>query len=456
MPTFTKRSTMPASVAALAAYHEQPGALDRLVPPWEKVRVLEREGDCYEGRVLLSVPAGPIRLRWEAVHTGGVRGSFFIDRQARGPFASYQHRHSFLPNVAAQASEPPASVLDDTIEWAAPFGALGAAIGGIQQRLDSGFAFRHVRTAEDLRRHADFPRGPLRILISGASGLVGQQLIPFLTVGGHTVIRLVRRTPKPGEAFWDPATNVIDLSGVGPIDAVIHLSGESVSKRWTPARKAEILRSREQSTLLLANAIAALPTKPEVFVSASAVGWYGNRGTERLTEASEPGTTGFLPEVCRVWEAATEPARAAGIRTVNLRIGVVVSARGGALAELLPPVRAGVGGVVGSGEQMFPWIAIDDLVHMIHWLLGTKLDGAVNATAPNPVNNRKFMNAVGKAVHRWTIFPLPAPVVRLLFGEMGQEVLLEGQNAVPERALAAGFRFTFVTLDSALRWELGP
>jgi uncharacterized protein (TIGR01777 family) len=455
MPTFTKRSTMPVTAAALAAYHEQPGALDRLVPPWENVRVLEREGDCYEGRVLLSVPAGPFRLRWEAVHSGGVRGSYFIDRQASGPFATYQHRHSFIAPESLSTA-PQTSELDDTIEWTAPFGALGAAIGGIQKRLDSGFAFRHVRTAEDLRRHAEFPRGPLRILVSGASGLVGKHLIPFLTVGGHTVIRLVRRAPKSGEAFWDPATNAIDLGGVGEIDAVIHLSGESVSKRWTEARKAEILRSREQSTLLLANAIAKLPKKPEVFVSASAVGWYGNRGTERMTETSTSGTTGFLPEVCRRWEAATEPARVAGIRTVNLRIGVVVSARGGALAELLPPVRAGVGGVVGSGEQMFPWIAIDDLVHLIHWLLGADLAGPVNATAPNPVNNRQFMTEVGKAVHRWTIFPLPAPIVRLMFGKMGQEVLLEGQNAVPERALAAGFRFTFDTLDSALRWELGP
>ena len=179
---------------------------------------------------------------------------------------------------------------------------------------------------------------------------------------------------------------------------------------------------------------------------------------KRGVEAAQPivGPEREEEDVDGLAQDPIEPARAAGIRTVNLRIGVVVSARGGALAELLPPVRAGVGGVVGSGEQMFPWIATDDLVHMIHWLLGTKLDGAVNATAPNPVNNREFMKAVGKAVHRWTIFPLPATVVRLLFGEMGQEVLLEGQNAVPERALATGFRFTFVTLDSALRWELGP
>lgn len=449
MPVFDKRSPMPVPAAELAAYHERPGALERLVPPWESVRIEARSGDCYEGRVVLRVPAGPLRLRWEALHSGGVRGEFFVDRQGSGPFRSYTHTHRFVP------VGPAASELHDHIEWAAPFGALGAAIGGVQRRFDEGFAFRHRRTAEDLRRHATWTGRPLRVLVSGASGLVGSHLVPFLTTGGHTVIPLVRRAPRPGEAAWDPARGTIDLSGVGPIDAVIHLSGESVSKRWTAARKAEILRSREESTRLLATAIAALDPKPAVFVSTSAVGWYGNRGAERITEASGPPASGFLPEVCRRWEAAADPARDAGIRTVHPRIGVVLSARGGALAELLPPVRACVAGPVGSGEQFFPWIAMDDLVYLLHFLLGSTLEGPVNACGPEPVSNRVFMRTLGQVLHRPTVLPLPAPVVRAIFGQMGQEVLLEGQNAVPERALAAGFRFSFPDLDGALRAELG-
>lgn len=450
MPVFEKRSPMPVSAAELAAYHERPGALQRLVPPWEDVRIVERSGDCYEGRVVLRVPAGPLRLTWEAVHEGGARGEYFIDRQARGPFSAYTHTHRFVP------IGPDRSELLDHIEWTAPFGALGAAIGGVQARFDEGFAFRHRRTAEDLRRHAAHRGGPLRILVSGASGLVGSQLVPFLTTGGHTVIPLVRRTPRAGEAAWDPARGTIDLNGVGPIDAVIHLSGESVSKRWTDARKAEIVRSREDSTRLLATAIAGLDPKPAVFLSTSAVGWYGDRGDERLTEASAPpASPGFLADVCRRWEAAAEPARAAGIRTVHPRIGVVLSARGGALAELLPPTRAGVAGPVGSGRQKFPWIAMDDLVYLLHFLLSAPLDGPVNATAPTPVTNAAFMHALGAVLHRPTVLPLPAPAVRAIFGQMGQEVLLEGQNAVPERALAAGFDFTFPDLDGALRAELG-
>ncbi len=444
------------SAAALAHYHEQPAALERLAPPWETMTVLERSGDCYEGRVVLQVKAGGIATRWEALHTGGRRGEFFVDRQGKGPFVSWEHTHRFIPGPDP---EPATSELEDTIVWKAPLGALGAAVGNVEGRLERGFTFRHARTAEDLRRHDAHIKaggGPMRVLLSGASGLVGRQLIAFLASGGHTVIQLVRRKPRhAGEAEWDPANGRIDLAPVGPIDAVVHLSGESVSKRWTPERKAEIIASREQSTRLLAGAIAALPQRPAVFVSASAVGWYGSRGDEVLTEQSAPGAEGFLPEVCRRWEAATQAARDAGIRTVNLRIGVVLSARGGALAELLTPVLAGVAGPVGSGAQMFPWIAMDDLVYLIHWLLTAAVAGPVNATAPNPVSNRDFMRGIGRVVGRPTILPLPAFAVQTLFGDMGREVLLEGQNAVPAVALASGFRFTFPTLEDALRHELG-
>ncbi len=449
MPTFVRQSALPVGASALAAYHERPGALERLVPPWERVEVRSRTGDVYEGRAEMVIRSGLFPIRWEAVHAGGVPGRFFVDRQGHGPFRTYAHTHTFVP-VTDTTCE-----LRDEIAWEAPFGALGAWVGDVEARLARGFAFRHRRTAEDLARHAAFPLGPQRVLVSGASGLVGAQLIAFLQVGGHEVIRLVRRAPRAGEARWEPAQGVIDLAPVGKIDAVIHLSGESVSKRWTPARKAEIIASREQSTLLLASALTKLETRPRVFISASAVGWYGDRGQEVLTEESTPGTTGFLPEVCRRWEDATKPAKDAGISVVNLRIGVVLSARGGALAELLPPVLAGVGGPLGAGTQMFPWIAIDDLVYLVHWLLGAGLTGPIHATAPTPVSNALFMATIGKVTRRPTFLRLPAFVVATLFGEMGREVLLGGQNAVPARALAAGFRFTFPDLESAIRWELG-
>lgn len=469
MPTFNKRTAIPVPVTALAAWHESPAAFERLLPPWEKVNVLSREGDCYNGKLSLTIGRGPFAMHWDAAHGPEcAKGEYFVDRQVRGPFRSWVHTHRFLTGAAGAGAggqgDQAHCTLEDEISWEAPLGPIGAAVGRVESRLERGFAFRHARTAEDLTRHSDVaaldcsqPRlaRPLRVLISGASGLVGAELIAFLRVGGHEVIRLVRRSPGPGEARWDPAKGEIDLSRVGAIDAVVHLSGESVSTRWTDKAKAEIIASRETSTLLLARAIAALEPRPRVFVSASAVGWYGSRGDEPLTEESQPGASGFLPEVCRRWEEATRPATDAGIRTVNLRIGVVMSARGGALAGLMTPVLWGVGGVVGDGQQMFPWIAMDDLVHLVHWAIYSDVAGPLNATAPRPVTNRELMHTLGRVLHRPVVLPLPAPIVQLLFGEMGREVLLEGQNALPAKALAAGFRFSFPELEPAVRWQLG-
>lgn len=453
MPTFHLNSPMPVPASALARYHEQPTAFERLGPPWDPATVIERTGDCYEGRVVFEVKAAGFATRWEAVHEGGERGVSFVDRQVKGPFTSWKHTHRFVPVDATT------SALDDTIEWVAPLGALGAAVGNVESRLDRVFRFRHRRTAEDVRRHAEHDAtgaGPLRILLSGASGLLGQQLAAFLGTGGHTIVQLVRRPARnANEATWDPAKGVIDLAPAGRIDAVVHLSGEPVSQRWTPESKAEMIRSREQSTTLIAGAIAAMPVKPAVFISASAVGIYGNRGDERLTEQSAPGTGRFLPEVCTRWERSTQAAKDAGIRTVNLRIGVVLAAGGGALAQLLPPVMAGVGGPVGNGRQGFPWIGVDDLVYMVHWLLTAPVHGPVNAVSPNGVSNREMMTTLGAVVHRPTVIPLPPFAVRAMFGEMGQELLLEGQYVSPAAAVAAGFRFSFPALDDLLRHQLG-
>lgn len=294
----------------------------------------------------------------------------------------------------------------------------------------------------------------MKILVSGSSGLVGSALVPFLTADGHRVIRLVRARPEPGKAevYWDPAAGRIDAAAIEGLDAVVHLSGESIaSGRWTAEKKARIRDSRIKVTRLLSESLAGLAKPPKVYVCASAVGYYGNRGAELLKETSPPGTD-FLAEVCRAWEASTEPAHGKGIRVVNLRTGVVLSAAGGALAKMLPPFRMGVGGKIGDGKQYMSWIEMEDLVGIISYALKSDaLAGLVNAVTPNPVTNAEFTRTLGRVLRRPTIFPMPAFAARLAFGEMADALLLASQRVEPAKLLKAGYAFRYPELDSALR-----
>lgn len=287
--------------------------------------------------------------------------------------------------------------------------------------------------------------------------MIGSALVETLMAGGSRVLRLVRRQPRAGgdEARWDPAVGEVDAAALEGLDAVVHLAGESIAAgRWTAERKDQILRSRTESTSLLSGALARLTRPPATLISASAIGFYGNRGDEVLTEESPPGV-GFLAEVCREWEAAAEPARQAGIRVVNLRIGVVLSARGGALKQMLPAFKTGAGGRIGDGRQYISWIALSDLVAAVRFLLTTpQASGPVNAVAPHPVTNAEFTKALGRALGRPTLLPLPAFAVRLAFGEMGEALLLGGARVLPARLQAAGFRFRHAELEGALHAAL--
>jgi hypothetical protein len=296
------------------------------------------------------------------------------------------------------------------------------------------------------------------VLVSGASGLLGRQLSHFLTTGGHTVIPLVRKRGRGGqrEVVWNPAEGRLDASDLEGMDAVVHLAGENIaSSRWTDAQKARIRDSRVNGTRTLAEALARLERPPAVLVSASAVGYYGDRGDETLTEATEPGL-GFLADVCRAWEAATAPAEAGGIRVVHLRIGVVLSHRGGALKKMLPVFRLGLGGKLGSGHQYLSWIHINDLVGAIHHaILSDGLSGPVNATAPAPVTNLEFTRTLGRILRRPTVAPLAATPARALFGEMADALFLAGCKALPTKLEQSDYRFRHVRLEEALRFELG-
>jgi uncharacterized protein len=292
----------------------------------------------------------------------------------------------------------------------------------------------------------------MKIVISGASGLIGTQLVAKLSNSGHEVVRLVRRSPKSGEIQWNPKTGTLDAAALEGVDAVIHLSGAGIGdKRWTSGYRKEILDSRTDTTALLAKTIASLSRKPSVFLSGSAIGIYGARNDEQLTEVSTHGT-GFLAEVCEQWEAAAKPAVDAGVRTVYLRTGIVLSPKGGALKKLLPLFKLGVGGKFGSGKQWQSWISIDDEIGAIEYLLTANVSGAVNLTAPNPVTNAEFTKVLASVLKRPAIVPVPtfAPKI-LLGGELADALLFTGQRVIPAALNASGYTFKHTTLESALR-----
>jgi len=295
----------------------------------------------------------------------------------------------------------------------------------------------------------------MKVLVSGSSGLIGSALLPVLTAAGHQTTRLVRKQGTAG-VFWNPDEDVIDAAALEGFDAVVHLAGESIAaRRWTPMQKAKITDSRVKGTRLLAGALAKLQRRPAVFVSASAIGYYGDRGDEVLTEESASGR-GFLPEVCRLWESAASAA-APDIRIVHPRTGIVLAKNGGALPRMALPFRMGVGGRIGSGRQYMSWIALDDLTRIILYCIeNPTIRGAVNAVAPSPVTNAEFTKVLGRVLSRPALFPLPAFAARLALGEMANELLLASNRVVPSKLLAAGFTYRHTDLEEALRSTLKP
>lgn len=294
----------------------------------------------------------------------------------------------------------------------------------------------------------------MRILVGGSTGLVGTELVKYLTSRGHEVTRLVRKKPNSNErcVVWNPSQGTIDAAGIEGFDAVIHLGGDNIAHgRWTAGKKRLIRDSRVISTQLLASTLAGLSQPPKVFVCASAIGFYGDRGDDVMTEQSQPGPS-FLSTTCCEWENATAPASKAGIRVVNVRIGVVLTPKGGALQKMLTPFKLCVGGRVGNGRQWWSWIALDDLVRVLeHAAVTESLSGPVNGVAPGTVNNRTFTKVLGRVLRRPTIIPMPAIVVSVLLGEMGDELLLGSTRVVPQRLEESGFQFSYPTLEPALQ-----
>lgn len=453
---FSASTPLPATPAEAFGWHARPGAFSRLSPPFAPADLVEDSGGIGVGaRKVIAVRVGPVRLRWVALHTACETDRYFEDVQVSGPFAHWRHRHEF-------AAEGAGCRLTDRVEYRLPWFVPGVfAERIVEAQLRTLFAHRHAVTRADLELLAEHRRlggGPMKILVSGSNGLVGSSLIPLLGGQGHAVTKLVRGEAKPGEIRWDPVAGTLDkpaLDALAP-DAIIHLAGDPIAEgRWTPEKKARIRDSRTGPTRLLAEWAATAANPPKSFIAASAIGYYGDRGGESLNEAS-PAGTGFLPDVCKEWEAACEPARRAGIRTVNLRFGVILSPAGGALKKMLLPFKLGGGGPLGAGTQWMSWIALDDALGAIARALADEsLSGPVNVTAPGAVTNAEFTRTLGKVLRRPAVLPMPAFAARLAFGEVADALLLSSTKVEPARLQAAGYPFRHPQLEAALRHLLG-
>jgi len=431
-------SVIDAPLAEVFAWHERPGALHRLAPPWQPIRVLEEAASLRDGKAVLRLPGG---VRWVARHSGYDPPHQFVDELVSLPLR-WRHTHTF------EALADSRTLVTDVVDTPIP-GAL----------LAQTFRYRQSQLAADLAAHrvmTGLRDRPLAVAVTGSSGLIGTALCAFLGTGGHRVIRLVRRAPRRAdEREWRPDRP--DPAALEGTDAVVHLAGASIAGRFTDRHKRSIRASRIGPTHALASAMTSLREPPPVLVSASAIGFYGaNRGDEELSEERGRGT-GVLADVVADWEAAAQPARDAGLRVVHVRTGIVQSAQGGSLKLLRPVFAMGLGGPVGGGSQWVSWIGLDDVVDIFgRALVDERMVGPVNAVAPHPVRNDEYATTLARVLHRPALVPVPGFGPRLLFGSEGASELVEAsQRVVPQRLADVGHAFRHPELEGCLRHQLG-
>lgn len=452
---FIGRSRIEAPRDVVFQWHARPGALERATPPWIRARVVSGAGGLQDGStVRLRISRGPFHFDCVMEHRDYVAGEHFRDVQKSGPFASWQHTHRFLLDGETGCE------VEDRIDYALPLGAFGRSFGSpwVAHEIERMIVYGHRVLRNDLRLAASYPPSPpLRILVSGSSGLIGSALIPFLTTNGHRVARLVRagNPAADGAVAWDPAAGWIHAEGLEDFDAVIHLAGEGIASwRWNAEKRARIRDSRARGTQLLCEALASLKRPPRVLLSASATGYYGDRGALRVSESAESGP-GFLAQVCRDWEAATRPAADKGIRVANLRFGIVLTPAGGLLAGLLPAFLLGLGGPLGAGTQVMSWVAMDDVLGAIQHALMTDLSGPVNVASPYPETNDDFAHGLASVLGRPAFLRVPDLLLQLLFGQMANETLLASICVEPRKLVDTGYAFLFPRLETALQHLLG-
>ena len=462
MYKYTHETVVESDIKSTFDWFEHEGSFRRLMPPWEVAEEVRADDSLEVGsqRVFrFPAPGAPfLKMTWVAEHTAYDPPNHFADKMVKGPFWSWNHNHDLIENDGV-------TTVRDEVTYQVPFGPLGnladTIMGGwlVKSRISKMFKARELRLQRDMKEHARFSQiKRKKILVAGSSGLIGTQLVAFLDTGGHDVWRLVRRPSKKGfkELSWNPDEGVIDSSEIEGFDVVIHLGGENIGdKRWSKKRKAAIVGSRRDSTTLLSDTISNLSQKPEAFLVASAIGFYGNRGDEILTEESTQGE-GFLSETVIQWESYADSAREAGIRVINTRHGIVLSAAGGALGRMLLPWKLGGGGPLAGGKQWMSWISLDDQIYAInHLIMKKECSGPYNLTSINPVRQKEFSRTLGRVLWRPAFAPIPKFPMKILFGELAGPLLFEGQRVLPDRLMKSGFKFTHENLEGALRDCLG-
>ena len=451
---FVRKTTIHAPVSTIFAWHAKDGAINRLTPPWAPLSLVARKGRGIDKgvEVTFKIKIFGIPMKWEARHIDYKENAMFRDYQVKGPFADWEHSHLF------HAKSTDLTVMEDQVRFRLPFGIFSLPFYGyVQRQLERIFFYRHQVLKYDMENRVGQIQKQ-RILISGGSGPIGKALVPFLKTCGHQVIRLVRDPNDRSEdvRFWDPYNNILDVDAIGPVDAVINLNGVDISKgRWNRRQRAKILDSRVISTRVLVEKMKRMSHPPSTFISASAIGFYGDGGHSRLTEENGPKDC-FISRVCRQWEKASFGALETGIRTVQLRIGVVLTPAGGALERMYLPFLMGLGTRLSHGGQYMSWIGIEDVLGgILHILENKEISGPVNLTAPEPVTNGEFTRTLARVLGRPAPFVLPKALILALWGDMGRETLLASTRVIPEKLIESDYHFVHPRLEMALGHVLG-
>jgi len=451
--TYKYNTEIQSDVHTAFSWHEKEGALQRLTPPWEKVELVEKSDGIDVGATCtLNVGTGFFSIPWQAEHIEYYKDRHFKDRQNSGPFSLWEHSHDFDEHENM-------THITDTVEYRLPFHPISKFFAGsfIRRKLDRMFAYRSSVSKNDIEILHKYKPEPKTIVISGSSGVVGSSLVPYLQTQGHKIIRLVRNEKQLciGDVCWNPNAGIVE-DQFENADVIIHLAGEPIGDgNWTEEKKLSIIDSRVKSTSLLAKTIANMKNPPKLLICASAIGYYGDRGEDVLTEDCDAGKD-FISDVCNRWEDSAKPAEEAGVRVVYLRIGVALSPAGGALQRTYKLASFGLGTVLGSGRQYLSWVAMDDVLYAITHIMETEgLRGAVNLTAPTPVRWQEYADTLGTVLNRPRFLKVPSWLIKLIYGQMGKEVLLSSANVYPKKLLESGFTFRYPLLESALRHMLG-
>ena len=454
---YSYESNISAPAADVFAYHERFAALQRLIPPWESVRVISNNGSIQNGdSKTIRMNLGPFKIIWEARHQDYQANRQFVDVQVKGPLKYWKHTHSFRSIDINQTN------LKDTVQLELPFGVFWRnwVYPKVLKKLNRLFTYRHVITQNDLKDWMQLKSFPVsKVAITGGNGLIGSELAVFLQAQGHEVV-ILSRSGKSNVfgvrgVNWDPDKQFIDSKSLGDVDCWIHLAGENVAKgRWTKTRIKRLRDSRVKSTKFLVEYILKQKNLPKVFITASGTGYYPS-SPEVMTEDAVKGE-GILAGICSDWEDASTPLIGTSIRRVVLRTGIVLSKKGGTLEKLLPSFNLGVGGPIGSGKQIWSWIAMEDLLRIYNLAAkDPKIEGTYNAVAPIASTNKEFADVIGSALRRPTLVRTPSWIVKLVLGRMADEAILASQNIVPKRLNESGFNFNFQDLELAVSHCLG-